>query len=86
MTNAVKHSHAARVDVLLKAENGSVHLTVADNGIGFNPADPAIRGRFGLRGLQARARSIKAQLLVQSAPGAGTTITVKLLSTPPPLS
>jgi signal transduction histidine kinase len=78
ITNAVKHAHATHVDVSLEARNGSVQLIVVDNGVGFDPDDPAIRGRFGLRGLHARARSIKARLLVKSSPGAGTAIEVTI--------
>ena len=84
MTNAIKHSNATRVDVALNEKNGGVELVVSDNGIGFDPESPAIRNHFGLRGLHARARRIKAALTVRSAPGAGTTISVTWLPNPPP--
>ena len=40
-------------------------------------------GHFGLLGIQERAELIGAQLLIESAPGEGTRLTISLLDTPP---
>lgn len=77
ITNAVKHSSAARIDVTLQARPDVVTLTVVDNGVGFDPVVTSkVDGHFGLRGLQGRARSIKADLKIYSAPGHGTLVEV----------
>ena len=79
ITNAVKHANATRIDVTLQPQSDAVLLTIMDDGSGF---DPAIRsraeGHFGLRGIRTRARSIRAELRVKSAPGTGTTIQVSV--------
>jgi signal transduction histidine kinase len=77
ITNAVKHANATHIEVALRQEDQAVSLLIADDGIGFDPALRAnVEGHFGLRGMRARARSIKADLHVVSSPGAGTTIRV----------
>jgi signal transduction histidine kinase len=79
ITNAVKHAHAKRIDVALRREPGVVLLMIADDGIGFDLALRAnMEGHFGLRGMRTRARSIKAELQVQSSPTTGTTIKVNV--------
>ena len=52
-------------------------LTVADDGIGFNPADPAVRSRrLGLTSMEERALELGGRLVVRSTAGVGTTITL----------
>ncbi|MDQ5978351.1 MAG: hypothetical protein QG602_1325 [Verrucomicrobiota bacterium] len=86
ITNAVKHAGANRIQVTLEVRAAAVILAVADDGRGFEPVAAARDERhFGLRGLLARARSIKADLQINSAPGAGTTVRVTV-PTPAPLS
>ena len=59
-----------------------VRLTVRDDGIGFSvpesPAEMAANGHFGLLGIQERAELVGAQMTIESAPQAGTTLTVLL--------
>jgi signal transduction histidine kinase len=79
ITNAVKHANAKRIDVCLRREPNAVLLTIADDGIGFDLALRAnMEGHFGLRGMRTRARSMKADLRVESSPGSGTTIKVSV--------
>ncbi|MFI5807316.1 GAF domain-containing sensor histidine kinase [Streptomyces sp. NPDC051561] len=76
--NALRHSGAARVDVVLEKRDDSVRLTVADDGSGFEPADVRRAGRhLGLVSMRDRASGIGGTLTVQSAPGKGTTITME---------
>jgi signal transduction histidine kinase len=54
-----------------------VRLAISDDGQGFDPhAVPD--GRFGLRGMQERARLVGGRLVVRSTSGAGTRITVSV--------
>jgi signal transduction histidine kinase len=75
LNNVAKHSHAARVDVMLEHRDGSVVLLVEDDGVGFDPArsDLAAQG-IGLLGMRERAGLIGAALEIESRPGEGTTI------------
>ncbi|HEX5193074.1 MAG TPA: GAF domain-containing sensor histidine kinase [Solirubrobacteraceae bacterium] len=80
--NAIRHAAAERVTVTLSADQDETVLTVADDGVGFDPADPAVRSRrLGLTSMEERARELGGRLVVRSAAGAGTTVT---LTVPPP--
>ena len=52
------------------------HFRIADNGDGFDESTGVRETAFGLVGMRERAEVIDAQLIVTSAPGAGTTIDV----------
>lgn len=75
LTNARKHAHASRVDLHVNytsAEN--VCLTVQDNGVGTEQMD----GGFGLLGLRERVHLLGGQVDVETAPGAGFTLSVQV--------
>lgn len=77
ITNAVKHASASRIDVELRESSSAIELAIIDDGTGFDPeARGKIDGHFGLRGIRARARSLKAELAVDSAAGRGTTVKI----------
>lgn len=70
MTNAAKHAGAGELLVVLR---GRPHLTfrVTDNGRGF---DPARVTRGGLEGMAARMEAAGGTLVLDAAPGRGTTV------------
>jgi signal transduction histidine kinase len=78
LTNAAKHAAARHVLVSVERRPGVVQLTVADDGRGFPPgkADPG--GRLGLTGMRERAALLNGSVAVTSAPGTGTTVTVRI--------
>ena len=78
VTNALRHSGAARVRVSLAEDAGRARITVADDGRGFSTADRAPEGHFGLQGMRERAQRLGAALAVQSAPGQGTSVELSL--------
>lgn len=76
VTNVLKHARAANVRVQLAWSEDTVTLTVADDGLGFDP-----RGQhegFGLLGMHERAQRIGATLTVDARPGHGTRIETSL--------
>ena len=73
VTNAVKHSDATRVDVVVGRGPDALRLRVEDDGVGG--ADAAGRG---LRGLADRVDAAAGRLRVESPSGAGTRIEVTL--------
>lgn len=74
LQNALRHAEATRVVLRLEASLERVRLTVQDDGKGF-PEGTASSGRFGLVGMQERARLLGGSFQVESSPGAGTRIT-----------
>jgi signal transduction histidine kinase len=78
LNNALKHSLASRVRVLLEGNGRMVTLEIADDGKGFDPQQAHERGGFGLRGMEERAARLGGQITVQSQPGAGTRIRVEV--------
>ena len=74
LANAMKHAHASRIEMSLTARDGSLLLSVRDDGVGG--ADPA--SGSGLAGLADRVEALGGSIHVHSAAGAGTHITVDL--------
>ena len=77
MTNAARHADATRVRLELRNADG-VHLVVADDGAGFDPAIGAGGGGFGLTSMAERVRLLGGDLRVLSTPGTGTRVEVQL--------
>jgi signal transduction histidine kinase len=78
LQNALRHARAERVQVRLE-EGESLRLTVADDGVGFDPDDPAVRARrLGLTSMEERARALGARLRIDSAAGRGTTVSLEV--------
>jgi signal transduction histidine kinase len=71
LQNAVRHSGATEVSVRLSGVGGSVILTIADNGVGFEVG--AARGGLGLISMEERVNEIGGTLQIHSTPGAGGT-------------
>ena len=84
LTNVAKHSRARNVDVILERHGDSVVLIVEDDGIGFDPSEETERSEhgFGLLGMQERAGLVGAVLQIESTPGSGTTVLVRLGAPP----
>lgn len=81
LTNVRKHAGADHVWVRLDSDNdGTISIVVGDNGCGFDPAavERDHRPHFGLCTMRERAEAVGGKLSVDTAPGAGTRITVVL--------
>ena len=81
LQNVAKHAGAEHVSVTLRAAGtDAVELRVGDDGRGFALDDRpgAARVSYGLSGMRERAELISGTLRVQSRPGAGTTIVVRV--------
>jgi len=78
LNNALRHARASRVRVSVGNVEGAVELLVRDNGQGFEPALVADSGGMGMVNMRERARHAGGQLAVESAPGQGTTVRVRL--------
>jgi signal transduction histidine kinase len=74
LTNAAKHAQAANVSVDVASTDGTLVVTVADDGVGG--ADSG-RGS-GVRGLVDRVEAVGGRLEVSSPPGEGTRLRARL--------
>ncbi len=74
LANVARHAQARRLTVRLERSAGCINLLVADDGRGFDPATAADDKRFGLYGMQERARLIGGELGIESAPGKGAAV------------
>ena len=73
LTNAVKHAGASQATVDIRMPEGALEVEISDDGIGGAGAS----GR-GMANMRDRARALDGELTVDSPPGQGTTITVRL--------
>jgi two-component system NarL family sensor kinase len=77
LTNVVKHSGAHHVVVSVAADHERIELEVRDDGVGFDSARreaALLDGHVGLASSEQRLRSVRGELVVTSAPGAGTVV------------
>ncbi|MBU8571863.1 sensor histidine kinase [Bacillus subtilis] len=78
MTNAAKHAEAKTIWISIwDDEKGRLHLTVKDNGKGFDvEKGKKKRGHYGLLGIQERVRAINGQFNIKSTKLKGTQIEI----------
>jgi two-component system sensor histidine kinase UhpB len=85
LTNVRRHADATVVRVKASVVDGSLLITVTDNGRGFDP-ETGRHGGLGVLGMEERARLIGGSLHITSAPSEGTTVALRVpLILPPPL-
>lgn len=78
LTNAVKHAGAQKVIVRLTADDDLFCLEVQDDGSGFNLTEAEKSVGLGLRSIRERVQCVNGELTIDSIPGEGTTLRVKV--------
>jgi len=78
LTNVIRHAQARHVDVLLEQRGDHVVTIVEDDGVGFDTREVAQSGRLGVFGMHERAEMLGGNMMVESAPGSGTTVFVEV--------
>jgi signal transduction histidine kinase len=79
LTNVARHAQARKVDIDLTHEDSSVTIRVRDDGRGFVVEAPSREpGSRGLLGMRERAYLLGGSIAIESAPGRGTAIEVRL--------
>jgi signal transduction histidine kinase len=77
--NSLRHARARHLSVRLRREDGRLVLEIEDDGVGFDPDDPALRSaHLGLTSMEERAERMGAGLELRSAAGAGTTVRLQV--------
>jgi signal transduction histidine kinase len=75
LNNAARHAQARNVQVTVRDERDTIHVTIQDDGGGFDPQ--RVRG-LGLLGMQERVHHLGGRFVVDSSPGRGALVTVEL--------
>lgn len=82
--NIVKHAQATKAQVILTVpDTGMLRAKIEDNGVGFDVSKPISTGQFGLAGMEKRITEVNGAFSINSVPGKGTTITVRVPLSPP---
>ena len=88
LNNVLKHARATRVSVLLECRERFLRLIVEDDGTGFDVeqtlASPGKARRLGVRGMRERVARLGGTLEIESSPGGGTTLFVRIPDTSAP--
>jgi signal transduction histidine kinase/ligand-binding sensor domain-containing protein len=81
VTNVLRHAQAGRVTATIRRRRGRLEISVEDDGVGFDvpatleaPAGKAL----GLLGMQERVRMLEGEIEIESSPGRGTRIRVRV--------
>lgn len=77
LTNVARHAQAKNVDIMLRRDGESYLLEVHDDGNGFDP-EMLKKKTFGLMGIRERVMLLQGEIDITSAPGSGTTVSVRI--------
>lgn len=75
--NALKHAQATDLWIIVRESPEDIELQLRDDGRGFDTTAPGPEGHFGMVMMRERAKVGGGSFEVQSAPGEGTTVTVR---------
>jgi signal transduction histidine kinase len=83
LSNVARHSGAVRAELRLEAGDEEATLTIADDGVGFDPEARLGSGHFGMVNLRDRAAGLAGTIAIVSAAGDGARIIVRVPIAPP---
>lgn len=78
LNNLIKHSRAQEAVITIERDLHSVHIRIADDGVGFDPARAVEQRGLGLTSITERVRMLGGHLDIQSAPGKGSQVLIDL--------
>ncbi len=78
LTNIARYAQATEVDVRIEWVDGILEMDIRDNGVGFDNAEVRKRKTFGLMGMRERALQFGGESRIDSQPGAGTTVRIRI--------
>ena len=76
LTNCARHAGAGEIVIDVRANDATIHVTVTDDGVGFDPQSR--RAGLGLRGIDERVRELGGTLTVSRGADCGTVLDVRL--------
>jgi signal transduction histidine kinase len=77
LTNIAKYAKASELSVHVASRDGTVEVSVRDDGVGFDTSLPRLTAH-GLLGMKFRVESENGEMTIDSAPGRGTCIIARL--------
>ena len=83
IVNAVKHSGAGRVSLYFEAEDDELIVYVTDQGKGFNLGSVGSDRKGIAQSIRARMEKVGGEAAIDSTPGEGTEVVLKLAASPP---
>jgi signal transduction histidine kinase len=78
LANAIKHSRARVVTLRLRQDGDAIRLSIDDDGCGFDPRLVDQVTHFGLQMMRERTELAGGEMAVDSGPGEGTRVVVRL--------
>ena len=83
LTNVARHSGATRAGIVVERRDGNVVAIIEDSGRGFDtsatqPTNVRVGGGLGLLGVRERASLLGGSIDIESSPGGGTTLFVRI--------
>ena len=86
LNNVAKHAHADHVAIVLERRGAQVSLIIEDDGLGFDWQGPSVANDkgLGLIGMRERAALVGGTIEIESQPGDGATIVVRIPVSPVP--
>jgi signal transduction histidine kinase len=82
LNNILKHSRASEARLRLTLQDGVLEVRMEDNGRGFDVAIATISQRSGLANMRQRIEMLGALLHIESQPGKGTSVSVRMTYSP----
>lgn len=76
LTNCVRHAKAQSIKVTVTGGTDRLEMSVTDDGVGYDPARR--RDGLGLRGIEERVKELQGEMTMNSVPGKGTTLAIRL--------
>ena len=78
LTNIARHSEATSIEVIVDQVDDTLCLTIRDNGKGFEAEQIKFKNTLGLLGMTERVRMLNGELNIESNPGKGTSVIIKV--------
>lgn len=78
LTNVGKHAKATKVDAVIRSIDGMMELIISDNGVGFDMLEGKGLRSFGILGMTERAMMMNGVLEIESTPGKGTIVKLRV--------
>jgi PAS domain S-box-containing protein len=78
LTNITRYAGAAEVNVRIELVDGVLEMDIRDDGVGFDHAEVQSRKTFGLMGMRERALQFGGESRIDSTPGSGATVRIRI--------
>jgi len=78
LSNAARHARASRIRLAMRDTEGVLELSVEDDGVGFDAAEEPPAGHLGLANLRQRAAALGGIMSIESSPGSGTRLSIRI--------